>query len=70
MLVLSRKVGQRILVGDQIAITVVRIAGGGVRLGIEAPPELPIVREEMVHRLDEADARAREAAARVPGTSK
>ena len=48
MLVLSRKVGERILVGDQVTITVVRITGGGVRIGIEAPPELTVVREELL----------------------
>ena len=47
MLVLSRKVGERILVGDQVTITVVRITGGGVRIGIEAPPELSVIREEL-----------------------
>ena len=47
MLVLSRKVGERILVGDEVTITVVRIAGGGVRIGIEAPPELAVIREEL-----------------------
>jgi carbon storage regulator len=47
MLVLSRKVGERIWIGEQISITVVRISGGGVRIGIEAPPELPVVREEL-----------------------
>ncbi len=47
MLVLSRKVGERILIGDQIAVTVVRITGGGVRLGIEAPAEMPVIREEL-----------------------
>ncbi len=52
MLVLSRKVGERILIGDQIAITVVRVAQGGVRLGIEAPTELSVVREELKERLD------------------
>ena len=52
MLVLSRKVGERILLGDKIRITVVRVAGGGVRLGIEAPSDVPIVREEVA--LDEA----------------
>jgi len=51
MLVLSRKVGQRILVGDEIAITVVRLTGGGVRLGIEAPPEMCVVREELAERM-------------------
>jgi carbon storage regulator len=47
MLVLSRKPGERILIGDRIAVTVVRIAPGVVRLGIEAPDNMPIVREEL-----------------------
>jgi len=47
MLVLSRKVGERILIGDQIAVTVVRVAQGIVRLGVEAPHDLTIVREEL-----------------------
>jgi len=51
MLVLSRKVGERILIGENIAVTVVRIAGGGVRLGIDAPPETLIVREELSEML-------------------
>ena len=56
MLVLSRKVGERILIGDNISITVVRITGGGVRLGVEAPQELPVIRQELKEQLDKADA--------------
>lgn len=56
MLVLSRKVGERILIGDDIAVTVVRVTGGGVRIGIEAPAELPVIREELKATLD-ADAK-------------
>jgi carbon storage regulator len=52
MLVLSRKVGERILLGDQIKITVVRVTSSGVRLGIEAPSHIAVVREE-VNRDDE-----------------
>lgn len=55
MLVLSRKVGQRILIGDNIAVTVVRVSQGTVRIGVEAPPELPIVREEIKASLDADD---------------
>ncbi len=51
MLVLSRKVGERIRIGDDVTITVVRITGGGVRLGIEAPVELSIIREELHEEL-------------------
>ena len=51
MLVLSRKVGERIWIGDDISVTVVRLTGGGVRIGIEAPPELAVVREELKNKL-------------------
>lgn len=47
MLVLSRKPGERILIGDDIALTVVRIGPNTVRLGIEAPRDMNIVREEL-----------------------
>ena len=47
MLVLSRKVGQKILIGDQIEITVVRVAQGTVRIGVEAPDNFTIVRQEL-----------------------
>jgi carbon storage regulator len=55
MLVLSRKVGERIRIGDSVVITVVRVTGGGVRLGIEAPAELPVVREELHQALLKQD---------------
>ena len=54
MLVLSRKVGERILVGDNITITVVRMAQGVVRIGVEAPNDMPIVREEIKEQLSAA----------------
>ena len=47
MLVLSRKPGERILIGDDIAVTVVRIGPNNVRIGIEAPRSMNIVREEL-----------------------
>lgn len=48
MLVLSRKAGERLLVGDNVVITVVRIGPNAVRFGIEAPKDMNIVREELV----------------------
>ena len=48
MLVLSRKVGEAVQIGDQVKVTIVRIAGGGVRLGIEAPATMTIVRQELL----------------------
>ena len=51
MLVLSRKVGEKILIGDNISVTVVRVAQGIVRIGVEAPQNLPVVREEIKDRM-------------------
>jgi carbon storage regulator len=47
MLVLSRKVGEKIVVGDGITLTITRCHNGQVRLGIEAPPDVPILRAEL-----------------------
>jgi carbon storage regulator len=55
VLVLSRKVGERILIGDKIAVTVVKIGHGGVRIGIEAPPELAVVRQELANELERTE---------------
>ncbi|MDO4570491.1 MAG: carbon storage regulator [Planctomycetia bacterium] len=48
MLVLSRKIGERILIGEDIAITIVRISQGTVRIGVEAPRDMAVVREEVI----------------------
>jgi carbon storage regulator len=50
MLVLSRKQGERIVIGDNIVITVISLEYGKVRLGIEAPREIEVWREEMLDR--------------------
>ena len=65
MLVLSRKVGERIWIGEDISVTVVRITGGGVRIGIEAPSEMPVVREELKVKLEQADSES-QADASIP----
>jgi carbon storage regulator len=54
MLVLSRKPGERILIGDEVSVTIVRIGPNTVRLGIDAPRNMNIVREELT--TDEATA--------------
>ena len=58
MLVLSRKKDERIMIGDNVELTVIEIRGDRVKLGFTGPPEIPIHREEVFHRLknrDEAD---------------
>ena len=65
MLVLSRKVGEKILIGDNIAVTVVRLAQGSVRIGVEAPENMQIVREE----IKDQRRKPREAGRKVAGPS-
>jgi carbon storage regulator len=47
MLVLSRKEGERVKLGDAIVITVVGVSGDKVRLGIKAPSDILVLREEL-----------------------
>ena len=50
MLVLSRRAGERIQIGDQVEVTVVRIGPGVVRIGVEAPQQMQVLREEVRKR--------------------
>jgi carbon storage regulator len=47
MLVLSRKLGEKIVIGDNIVVTVVKIDRNQIRIGIEAPSDVPVYREEI-----------------------
>jgi carbon storage regulator len=53
MLVLTRKVGERILIGDNIVVQVVEFNRGSVKLGIEAPETVSIFRYEVYERIQE-----------------
>jgi carbon storage regulator len=53
MLVLTRKSGQRIKIGNDIFITVVRASACAVKIGIEAPTEIPVFREELVINIED-----------------
>ncbi len=48
MLVLSRKIGERIIINDQITVEVLQIVGNRIRLGVTAPAGVPILREELL----------------------
>lgn len=67
MLVLSRKLGEKICIGENIFITVVDIDRGKIRLGIDAPRDIPIFREELLPLVNGAPKSA--AAATVSGSS-
>lgn len=47
MLVLSRKVGEKLIIGDNITLTINRISGNRVKIGIEAPNHVRVVRDEL-----------------------
>jgi carbon storage regulator len=53
MLVLSRRLGETIMIGDEIQVTVVAVQGKKVRLAIAAPPYVPVDRQEVRERRDE-----------------
>jgi carbon storage regulator len=54
VLVLSRKVGQVIVIGDGIRVTVTQIKGDKVRIGIDAPPDVAVDRQEVYERRRES----------------
>ena len=60
MLVLSRKLGEVIAIGDKIRITVVEVKGNHVRLGIEAPRDLRIYRQEIYDMVQKENSQAAE----------
>ena len=53
MLVLSRRLGETLIIGDDVKITVLGISGNQVRLGIAAPKEVSVHREEVYRRIQE-----------------
>jgi len=53
MLVVSRRKGERVFIGDNVVVQVVDIDRGKIRLGIEAPPEVEILREELKEEVRE-----------------
>jgi carbon storage regulator len=58
MLVLARKVGQQIVIGDQIEVTVLEVRGEQVRLGINAPRSIAVHRKELLEQVPRENVRA------------
>ncbi len=66
MLQLTRKPGETIVIGDDIRVQVIQIAGGGVRLGIDAPRSVPVYREEILDAVRAENAAAAKAGGELP----
>ena len=54
MLILTRRVGESLMIGDDVTITVLGVKGNQVRIGVNAPKEVAVHREEILNRIEDA----------------
>lgn len=55
MLILTRKVGESLLIGDEISITILSVRGNQIKVGVNAPKEVSVYREEIYQRMKKQD---------------
>ena len=56
MLILTRRIGEAVIIGEDVSITVLRVKGNQVRLGVNAPRTVSVQREEIFERIKQEDA--------------
>ncbi len=66
MLILTRRVGEALMIGDNVTVTVLGIKGNQVRIGVLAPKDVSVHREEIYERIQHEKENAQEAERRVP----
>jgi carbon storage regulator len=54
MLILTRRVGESLMIGDDVTITVLGVKGNQVRIGVKAPKEVAVHREEILNRIEQS----------------
>jgi carbon storage regulator len=68
MLILTRRVGETIMIGEDITVTILGVKGVQVRIGVNAPKEVAVHREEIHERIKKEQRNANGSASRSPGT--
>jgi carbon storage regulator len=68
MLIITRRPGEKIMLGDEIVIHVMEIVGNSVRVGIQAPRSVPVYREEIWNAVREENRAAADAPSELPTT--
>jgi carbon storage regulator len=66
MLILSRKVNEKIMIGDDISVSIIEIRGDQVRIGVDAPKTVKVFRQEVFEAIKAENKAAAESAASIP----
>jgi carbon storage regulator len=66
MLILSRKINEKIMIGDDISISIIEIRGDQVRIGVDAPKSVKVFRQEVFAAIKAENKAAAESAAKIP----